>query len=84
MRTRRFSAMTPLVTSLKVAALVSVLGAVVLAAEHHLEATPELTAARPTVAAPESQSHRGSEQPKGGYFPSRAPSGRVAEQPRTN
>ena len=85
MLSKSFSGMTGVVTSLKVAALVSVLGAVVLAAEHRLEVAPEPTIARPTVASPASKAERGTEQAPADYFPAHfpPPSGPVAEQPST-
>ena len=85
MMNKSFSDMTRLVTSLKVAAFVSILGAVVLAAEHRLEVAPDPTIARPTVSAPDSKAKRGSEQAPADYFPAHfpPPSGPVAEQPST-
>ncbi|HEV2976730.1 MAG TPA: hypothetical protein VG425_04015 [Casimicrobiaceae bacterium] len=85
MLSKSFSSMTGVVTSLKVAALVSVLGAVVLAAEHRLEVAHEPTIARPTVTSPESKAERGAEQAPADYFPAHfpPPSGPVAEQPST-
>lgn len=81
MLSKSFSGMARFVTSLKVAALVSVLAAVVLAAEHRLEVAPDPTIARPTVASPDSRA----EQAPADYFPAHfsPPSGPVAEQPST-
>ena len=85
MLTEHSSGWTKFVTSLKVAALASVLGAVVLAAEQHLatEAAPDQTGARATVAAPDYKADRGAEQAAADYFPAHlpAPSGPVSEQP---
>jgi hypothetical protein len=83
MLSRSFSGMAGVVTSLKVAALVSVLGAVVLAAEHRLEVAPNATIARQTVAFPDAKAERGAEQAPVDYFPAHfpPPSGPVAEQP---
>jgi hypothetical protein len=85
MVSKSFSQMARVVTSLKIAALVSVLGAVVLAAEHRLEVTPDPTIARPTVTSPDSKAERGTEQASADYFPAHfpPPSGPVAEQPPT-
>jgi hypothetical protein len=85
MLSKSFSGMAGVVTSLKVAALVSVLGAVVLAAEHRLEVAPDPTIARQTVASPDSTAERGAEQALADYFPAHfpPPSGPVAEQPST-
>lgn len=86
MRAELFFGMTKVVTSLKVAALVSVLGAVVLAAEHRLEAAPDQMVVRASVAAADSKADRGGEQARADYFPANlaAPSGPTAEQPPTN
>jgi hypothetical protein len=85
MLSKSFSGMAGVVTSLKVAALVSALGAVVLAAEHRLEVAPEPTIARQTVASPDSKAERGREQAPADYFPAHfpPPSGQVAERPST-
>ena len=82
---KSFWGMAGIATSLKVAALVSVLGAVVLAAEHRLEVAPDPTIARPTVASPAANAERGTEQAAADYFPAHfpPPSGPVAEQPST-
>ena len=81
MLSKPFSGMARVVTSLKVAALASVLGAVVLAAEHRLEVAPDPTIARPTVASTDSKTERGTEQAPADYFPAHfpPPSGPVAE-----
>jgi len=86
MRAELFFGMTKVVTSLKVAALVSVLGAVVLAAEHRLEAAPDHPVGRATVVAPDSKADRGGEQAQADYFPANLPttSGPVAEPPPIN
>jgi len=86
MRSELFSGMTKIITALKVAALVSVLGAVVLAAEHRLGAAPEPTDGRPPMAAPDSKADRGGGQAKDDYFRSHfpVPSDRVAERPPTS
>jgi len=85
MRTESFFGMRRVVRSLKVAALVSLLGAVVLAAEHRLEVAPDQTIARPAVAVPDSKADRGGEQAVAEYFPANfaTPSGPVADQSPT-
>ncbi len=85
MLSKSFSGMTRVVMSLKVAALVSVLGAVVLAAEHRLDVAPDAAIARPTIASPDSRGERATEQAPADYFPAHfpPPSGPVAEQPST-
>lgn len=86
MRAELFFGMTKLVTSLKVAALVSVLGAVVLAAEHRLDAAPEQAVGRANVAAVDSNADRGGEQAQADYFPANlgVASGPVVELPPTD
>jgi len=85
MLTEHSSGLTKFVTSLKVAALASVLGAVVLAAEHRFvaEATPDQTGTRPAAAAPDSNADRGVQKAPDDYFPAHfpAPSGPASEQP---
>jgi hypothetical protein len=87
MLTESSSGMTKVVTSLKVAALVSILGAVVLAAEHQLPATtpPEQTAPSVRVTPLDGKTDSAAQQAPGDYFPAHfpAPSGPVAEQPPT-
>ena len=85
MRTESFFGMNRVIRSLKVAALVSVLGAVLLAAEHRLEVAPGQTVARPTVAVPDSKVDHGVEQAVANYFPANfaAQSGPVADQSPT-
>jgi hypothetical protein len=86
MLTGSSSGMNRVVTSLKVAALVTVLGAVVLAAEQQLTTAipPELAAASVSVTPRESTSDRDA-TPVSDYFPAQfpAPSGPVADQPPT-
>jgi hypothetical protein len=85
MLTESSSGMTKVVTSLKVAALVSILGAVVLAAEHKLDTAvaPEQTAAS-AITAPQRSANSGALPAASDYFPAQfpAPSGPVADQPQ--
>jgi hypothetical protein len=85
MLTESSSGMTKVVTSLKVAALVSILGAVVLAAEHELAVPPEQTAASAITAPRDGSANSGAQPAASDYFPAQfpAPSGAVADQPQT-
>jgi|HubBroStandDraft_3_1064219.scaffolds.fasta_scaffold2049748_1 hypothetical protein len=87
MLTESSSGMTKVVTSLKVAALVSILGAVVLAAEHELDrVVPAEQTAASAIIAPQDGSANSRVQPAASdYFPAQfpAPSGPVADQPQT-
>lgn len=87
MLTRHLSSrLSKVVTSLKVAALVSILGAVVLAAEHRLDSRiyPEQIAAAATAVSGNAPAASG-RQDSDDYFPAHfpAPSGSVADQPPT-
>ncbi|HEV3239670.1 MAG TPA: hypothetical protein VG429_04650 [Casimicrobiaceae bacterium] len=81
------SSLNKVVTSLKVAALLTVLGAVVLAAGQRLgpDISPGVPAAASTVPAPQSPADGGAQPVATNYFPAQfpAPSGPVAEQPPT-
>lgn len=84
--TEQSSRWTKFVTSLKVAALASVLGAVVLAAEHRLatEPAPDQTQTGLAAASPgPNADYRAQLAPD--YFPAQfpAPSGPVSDQPPT-
>jgi hypothetical protein len=87
MLTEYSSGMTKVVTSLKVAALVSVLGAVVLAAEHQLATAvpPEQTAASVSATPRDGKAGSGAQPAASDYFPAQfpAPSAPVADQPAT-
>ena len=76
---------TKFVTSLKVAALASVLGAVVLAAEHRfaVEVPPDQAGARAAAAAVDSKADPANQQAAADYFPAQfpPPSGPVSEPP---
>jgi len=85
MLTEHSSGFTKFVTSLKVAALASVLGAVVLAAEHRfaVEAPPDQAGALPAAAAVDSKADPATQQAAADYFPAQfpPPSGPVSEPP---
>lgn len=87
MLTESSSGMTRVVTSLKVAAVVSILGAVVLAAEQQLATAipPEQTAPSASMTAGDGKAESAAQQVASDYFPAHfpAPSGPVAEQPPT-
>jgi hypothetical protein len=87
MLTESSSGMTKVVTSLKVAALVTILGAVVLAAEQQLApAIPaEQTVQSASVASQDGKTDSAAQQTRSDYFPANfpAPSGPVADQPPT-
>jgi hypothetical protein len=87
MLTEHSSGLTKFVTSLKVAALASVLGAVVLAAEHRfdMQLAPDQTGAGVAAASADSKADRGAQQAPADYFPAHfpTPSGPVSEQPPT-
>ena len=87
MLTEHSSGLTKFVTSLKVAALASVLGAVVLAAEHRLasDVAPDQTPERPTATSLDSKADHDALAAAGDYFPAHfpAPSGPDSEQPPT-
>jgi hypothetical protein len=81
MLTQSSSGMNRIVTSLKVAAVVSILGAVVLAAEHQVGTSVPSEPTAPSASAMSSQADSTAEPAD--YFPAQfpAPSGPVAEQP---
>lgn len=87
MLTESPSVLTKLVTSLKVAALVTVLGSVVLAVEQRMATavTPEPTSTTAPSASPVSSADGAAVQAASDYFPAHfaAPSAPVAEQPPT-
>jgi hypothetical protein len=87
MLTESSSGMTKVVTSLKVAALVSILGAVVLAAEQQLATPipPEQTLQSASLTPRDGKTDSAAQQTPSDYFPANlpAPSGPVAEQPPT-
>ena len=84
MQTEQSSGWTKFITSLKVAALASVLGAVVLAAEHRLGTeVPSDQGLRPAAVGIDSKADPAAPQTADDYFPAHfpPPSGPVSEQP---
>jgi hypothetical protein len=87
MLTESPSGLNRAVTSLKVAAVVAILGSVVLAAERHkgTEILPEPAAAAQTAPASQQNPGSGAQDAAAVYFPAHfpAPSGPAAELPPT-
>lgn len=84
MQTEQSSGLTKLITSLKVAALASVLGAVVLAAEHRLGTeAPSDQGMRPAAVAIDSKADPAAPLTADDYFPAQfpPPSGPQSGQP---